>query len=86
MPLLAPAYSFGPHLHTLDGQAPSVTWTPGWVPLCLTIPELLGGGVGCITPWLVSDTIFEESICSTDSNVEDEEEILVEGRVRLSCL
>lgn len=69
------------HLHALDSHSTVIRLTPGGLPKCSGIPELLWTCKTTITPGLVTHTVFPEAICATNSNVQDEVELLIEGRI-----
>jgi len=70
------------HLHTLDDHL--TVLLPGGVPLVASIPELLSGEATAISPRLARSTVLEPTIGTTDSDVENEVEVLVEGSVVLA--
>src|SRR5271154_197693 len=78
---LTAASTLTPHPDTPDGHAPSIARTPGRVPLICSFPELSGRDDTLISPWLIGNTVLEESVGCTDCNVEDEVEGLIEGSV-----
>jgi len=74
------------HLHALDGHATLIRLAPGRLPKCSGIPELFRTSKTTITPRLVAHTILPETIGATDSDVQDEVELLIERRVPHACL
>lgn len=65
-----------PDLDSLDNEL-SIR-LPGRLPLSTTLPELLLSVGGKVDPWLAVETITEPTVGTTDSDVDDEEEVLVE--------
>jgi hypothetical protein len=70
-----------PNIHRADLKRGFVPFSPGLDDIGESIVELHEGSGGSITPWLATDTIGEISIGPSDSEVEDEIELLVEGGV-----
>jgi len=65
-----------PHLDALDLEL--TTLLPSWVPGVPGIPELERSVGGSVDPRLASDVVLEPTIGTTNSDVEDEVEVLVE--------
>jgi hypothetical protein len=74
------------HLHALDRHSPLLRLAPGRAPKCSGVPELFGPSKASIAPWLVANTVLEEAIRATDSNVEDKIEFLIKWGITCSCL
>src|SRR5277367_3938597 len=84
--LFAAANALLPHLYTFHCHAFLVTCTPGRVPLIHGFPELSGSSDTGVSPWLIADTVGEETISSANSDVEDQVKGLIEGSVCSSSL
>ena len=54
---------------------------PRRVPLVFGTVELTGGTTRVVGPWFAALAVREVSICAADSDIQDEVEVLVEGRV-----
>jgi len=74
------------HLHALDRHSPLIRLAPGRAPKCSGVPELFRPSKTSIAPRFVANTILEEAIRATDSDVEDKIEFLVKWGVAHSCL
>lgn len=79
--LFTAASALLPHLYAFHCQAFLVTYTPGWVPLIGGLPELSRSSDTGVSPWLIADTIGEETISGANSDVEDQVKGLVKGGV-----
>lgn len=66
-----------PHLDTLDGHLSVLL--PCGQPLLAGVPEVTLGSWAGVNPWLALNTVLEPTVGATNSDVEDEVEILVEG-------
>src|SRR2546421_235160 len=75
-----------PHCDLADFHLASTWCSPGWIPLIPRIPEVFLGGSAAINPRLSASTIFEPTVSSTDSDVQDEVEFLVEGSLFAASL
>jgi hypothetical protein len=67
-----------PHLDTLDLHL--AVLLPCRVPLLLSLPEVLLGSLRAIEPRLVRLAVLKPTVSSTNSDVDDEVEVLVKGR------
>lgn len=97
IPIYAPSISFSltavlipvtlfPHCDLADFHLASAWCSPGWIPLIPRIPEVSLGGSAAINPRLSASTIFEPTVVSTNSDVQDEVEFLVEGSLFAASL
>lgn len=74
-----------PHLHRRDGQL-GLLGLPGWIPLILPGQEILGCSLRLVNPRLTGRAVFEPTIGTSHSQIDDEVELLIKRRVQVGVV
>ena len=59
---------------------------PGWIPLILPGQEILRRSLRLVDPWLAGRAILEPPIGASNSQIDNEVELLIKGRVEISIV
>ncbi len=74
-----------PHLDRRDGELRGLR-LPGWIPLILAGPEILGRRLRLVYPRLAGIAILEPAIGASNSQIDDEVKLLIKGRVQVGVI
>lgn len=74
-----------PHLYRRNGELGRFG-LPGWIPLILPGQEILGRSLRLVDPWLAGRSVLEPPIGTSNSQIDDEIEFLIKGRIQVGIV